>query len=66
MYSQINYSKPIHAKIKSLIICLAKIQGHLSNYQFLMKRTQQKIKLKKPELKEMTRKPYFETAQDIC
>ena len=32
----------IHDKTKTRIICLAKNQGHLPNYQFLMKRTQQK------------------------
>ena len=31
-------------KTKSRIICLAQNQGHLTNYQFLMKRTEQTIR----------------------
>ena len=34
------FNNTIHDKTKSRIICLAKNQGHLTNYQFLMKRTQ--------------------------
>ena len=37
----LNSSITIHDQIKSRIFCLAKHQGHLTNYQFLMKRTQQ-------------------------